>query len=306
MKILITGATGFIGSHVAKLLVREGHEVYATIRNGSDTRRIAEILPSIQRVPYDLLEMPELNAQLEHIQPELCIHLAWYAVAGKYMAARENLGMLNASLQLASKLASLGCRRFVGIGSCFEYDTTLGYLSENTAAKPASLYAASKLATQIALEQLGNVTGMSVVWSRLFLEYGPFEDQRRLMPAVICALLQNQQAKTTKGEQVRDYLHVEDVAAAIWAIAQSNLCGIVNVGSGIPVTVRDVVMTIAAILGKPDLVSLGALPYSASEMMFLCANNRLLVENTGWAPQYDLQTGLRHTIAWWQTRLGMR
>jgi UDP-glucuronate decarboxylase len=137
----------------------------------------------------------------------------------------------------------------------------------------------------------------------LFYQYGPFEDERRLMPSVICSLLQNKTARTTKGEQIRDFLHVEDVASALWAVAQSNLTGPVNIGSGKLVTVRAIITTIAEIIGKPGLVNLGALPYGPSDPMFVCANNHRLVENTTWAPRFELEDGLRQTIEWWEERL---
>ncbi len=303
MRVFLTGATGFIGSHVARLLVSEGYQVHALVRESSDLCRIEDIVPLVHLERGDLLSFGELNAHLEQIRPDLCIHLAWYAVPGKYLTARENLSLLSASLHLASRLADLGCKRFVGIGTCFEYDTTFGYLSESSPTRPRSLYAASKLALQIVLEQFANVTGMDVAWVRLFYQYGPFEAERRLVPSVICSLWRNQVARTTKGEQIRDFLHVEDVAAAIWAVARSDLSGPVNIGSGQPVAVRDIVTKIGNILNRPELIALGALPYSASDPMFICANNRRLTENTTWVPQYDLEQGLRHTIAWWQAHL---
>lgn len=302
-RVLLTGATGFIGSHVARLLVSEGCKVHAVVRENSDLWRINEIAPQLHLVSCDLLEPDELNAHLERIRPDLVIHLAWYAVPGKYLAARENLSLLEASLHLASRLADLGCKRFIGIGTCFEYDTNLGYLSEESPTRPGSLYAASKLAVQLILEQLAEITGMEVAWLRLFYQYGPFEDERRLVPSVICSLLRSQQAKVTKGEQIRDFLHVEDVAQAIWAVARSSLSGPVNIGSGKPVTVREIATRIGAILDRPDLIALGARPYSASDPMFICANNHRLTENTAWTPQHDLERGLRHTIEWWHRHL---
>jgi nucleoside-diphosphate-sugar epimerase len=305
MRVLLTGAAGFIGSHVARLLVSEGCKVYAVVRESSDLWRINDIIPLLRLVRCDLLAFDELDVHLEEIQPDLGIHLAWYVVPGKYLTAHENLSLLNATLRMASRLAALGCRRFVGIGTCFEYDTSLGYLSEESPTKPCNLYAASKLAVQIVLEQLANTTEMKVAWLRLFYQYGPFENKQRLVPSVICSLLHNQIAKVTKGEQIRDFLHVEDVAAAIWAVAQTNVSGPVNIGSGQPIAVRDLVTKIGAILDRSDLIALGALPYSVSAPMFICANNHRLKENTAWLPQYDLEQGLQHTIGWWQRHLEM-
>ena len=303
MKLLLTGATGFIGSHLARLLVSEGCEVYALTRTGSDLRRISDISPSLNIVPCNLFAADRLDEQLEHIRPEMCLHLAWYTEPGKYLKSQANWQLLAASLRLASKLADLGCRRFVGLGTCFEYDTDQGFLSESSVTGPRNLYAASKLSLFLVLEQLANITGMELAWLRLFYLHGPFEDERRLVPSVSLALLRQQVAKVTPGEQIRDFLHVKDVAAAIWAVAQSSLTGPVNIASGQPVSIKQIVEHIGAILNRPELIAVGAIPYGVSDPMFVCANNQRLKENTDWTPGYSLEEGLQHTVAWWQRQM---
>ena len=303
MKILLTGAAGFIGSHVARLLVQTDCEVYALVRESSDLWRIKDITSRLHLVRADLAAHDNVKAELAKIRPDICLHLAWYVVPSRYQAAYENMNLLTDSLHLASQLASLDCKRFVGVGTCFEYDIGSDYLSEISPVKPRTLYAASKLALYTVLEQLGKLTGMEVAWPRLFYLYGPFEPEQRLVPSVITSLLRNQVAKVTKGEQVRDSLHVEDIATAIWAVAQSNLTDPVNIGSGKPVTVREVIQEVAEIMDKPGLIEYGGLPYDPSDPMFVCADNHHLTENTDWVPKYDLEQGLRQTIEWWKAYL---
>ena len=309
VRVLVTGTTGFIGSHLTRLLVREGCTVYALIRSTSDMWRIKDILQSLNVIRGDLVtSLNGWEQQVEKIRPETCFHLAWYAEPGRYLASQENLNMLTASIHLASHLARSGCKKFIGVGTCFEYDTDLSYLqdrrlAESSPTKPRSLYAASKLASYLVLEQLTAASEMDFAWVRLFHQYGPYEDQRRLVPSVIRSLLHNEEARLTKGEQIRDVLHVADVATAIWAVAQSNLEGPVNIGSGRPVTVRHIAMKIADILNRQELIRLGALPYGDSDPMFICANNSRLKENTTWAPRDDLEAGLRRTIEWCRAHL---
>jgi len=305
MKVLITGASGFVGSHVARLLVAEGCEVYALVRESSNRWRIQDILPSMYLWQSDLVAFENVNTYLQEIKPELCIHLAWYAVPGKYLNSQENLDSIQASINLLSQLAELGCKRFVGIGTCFEYDLSLGYLSESSLTKPITLYAATKVALSTILQQFAQITEMEVAWIRLFYQYGPMEDERRLIPGIISSLLRDEVVKTTKGEQIRDFLHIEDVASAIWAVAKSNVSGVVNVGSGQPVTVGQIALELGNLLGKPDLIHLGALPYRPNDPMFICANNELLRKKTDWTQKYNLTTGLKNTIKWYKDHLNI-
>jgi nucleoside-diphosphate-sugar epimerase len=193
----------------------------------------------------------------------------------------------------------------VGIGTCFEYDLSLGYLSESSLTKPITLYAATKVALSTILQQFAQITEMEVAWIRLFYQYGPMEDERRLIPGIISSLLRDEVVKTTKGEQIRDFLHIEDVASAIWAVAKSNVSGVVNVGSGQPVTVGQIALELGNLLGKPDLIHLGALPYRPNDPMFICANNELLRKQTDWMPKYNLTTGLKNTIEWYKDHLNI-
>ncbi|MBI5397752.1 MAG: NAD(P)-dependent oxidoreductase [Verrucomicrobia bacterium] len=303
MKILITGAAGFIGSHLARLLVQQGHEVHATLLDANDTDRIRDLLPRLHTVLCNLEHPAEVDACLASVRPELCIHLAWYAVPGKYLNAVENFGSLEATLHLARKLAALGCRRFVGIGTCFEYEHGGSVLGESSPTKPVSLYAACKLSTALVLEQFARLTPMQIAWVRLFYQYGPDEAPQRLMPHVINSLLQGRKVELTPGEQVRDFLHIEDVASGIAAVAHSGLNGIVNVGSGQRVTVREIAEKIAAIVSRPDLLAIGARPYAPNDPMFILADNSRLRQNTNWRPRYDLDAGLRQTVEWWKARL---
>ncbi len=305
MKVLITGASGFVGSHVARLLVAEGCEVHALVRESSNRWRIQDILPSMYLWQSDLVAFENMNAYLQEIKPELCIHLAWYAVPGKYLNSQENLDSIQASINLLSQLAELGCKRFVGIGTCFEYDLSLGYLSESSLTKPITLYAATKVALSTILQQFAQITEMEVAWIRLFYQYGPMEDERRLIPGIISSLLRDEVVKTTKGEQIRDFLHIEDVASAIWAVAKSNVSGVVNVGSGQPVTVGQIALELGNLLGKPDLIHLGALPYRPNDPMFICANNELLSRKTDWTQKYNLTKGLKNTIEWYKVHLNL-
>lgn len=295
MKVLLTGAAGFIGSHIARQLVDEGHEVHALVRPQTNLWRLADIEPSLHFVRGDLLDP---SFALPSSLFDYCLHLAWYVEPGKYLHSPLNKDWVEASLRLARHLKAAGCRRFVAAGTCFEYATSDPPQRESTPTAPSTLYVESKLALLHALPTVG----IDFAWVRFFYQYGPCEDSRRLMPVITTRLLRGEEVKLVPGDRIRDYLHIEDVASAVCAVAQSKLTGAVNIGSGVPVTVRDIALNIGTLLDRVDLIKLGALPWSPTEPMHILADNTKLREDTGWKPGYNLEDGLRQTIDWWKTR----
>jgi len=307
MRVLLTGAGGFIGAHVASALLARGTHVHAVVRSAARAPRLDALRTlrepgepgSRHRLTLheaDLLDPVARGRVVAEVKPELCIHAAWYAVPGKYLSAPENLAHVAASLELATALVHAGCTRFVGLGTCFEYDTSGSTnLTESSATAPRFLYASCKLALHDMLAAYAAVAKTSFAWCRIFYQYGPHEAAERLVPSVVDRLLGGGVAETTLGEQIRDFLHVADVGAAVATVALSQLEGAVNVGSGAPITVRDLVSTIARLCGAEDRVRFGALPYRPGDPMHVCADVRRLA-STGFTPRFDLESGLRDVV----------
>lgn len=282
MRVLLTGATGFIGSHVARELLNRGHDVIAKTRIGTNRSRIADLENlSLQDGPIDFQGI------------DLVIGLAWVTTPGIYLESLENLGCLVESKKL---LAQAGCRTLFA-GTCFEFDTSLGVLSEDSPVNPTSLYAKMKNELRKEVEQHPNS-----VWLRFFYQYGPMEDPRRFVPGIIRSLLSGKEANLSFGEQRRDYLHVEDVARAVVDIAESELTGCVNVGSGYAPTVKEIADTIGKLTGRPELLKFGAIPYWDGEPMLIMAKNERL-RSTGWAQKKSLSEGLAETVEWWRKEI---
>jgi nucleoside-diphosphate-sugar epimerase len=302
MNVLLTGATGFIGSHLARLLVSNGAQVTAIVKPSSSRWRISDLTDSLQVIECDVADRAFLAPDLRRNVPDVCIHLAWHGWSGPSLTAEENLSSLAASLELLRALADAGCRRFVGVGTCFEYDTTPGMLHETTPAGPKDLYGACKHSLFIAAQALSPIANMEVAWARVFLVYGPRDDERRLVPSLALSLIRGEVAKTTPGEQVRDVVHVADAASAIWALARSTYTGPVNVASGVPVKVVDIARQIATIVGRPELLHVGALPYRSAEPAVLVADTTVLRERIGWTPKYGLVAGLTDAVEWWRAQ----
>jgi len=299
MKVFLTGASGFVGSHVARALLSAGHTVAVLVRPDNPLRRLRDVVDQLGIWHGDLANPVALRQTLADWRPDACIHLAWYAEPEKYLHSPENISSLTCSVNLLQVLADTRCRQFIGAGTCAEYDTNRGFLREDAPTRPATLYAAAKLSLCLVGQQLAALAGIRFAWGRIFYPYGPAENSHRLVPAAIHAILDRQLFPATLGDQVRDYVHVEDVAAAFLTLLEKQAEGVFNIASGQPVTVRRLLEIIEKILGSSGLVQFGALPYRAWEPPFVCGDISKL-RWLGWIPRYDLGDGLRQTVEWWQ------
>jgi nucleoside-diphosphate-sugar epimerase len=303
MRVLLTGAAGFIGSHVARLVVAEGHEVMALVRPGRSLRRLEAVRDRLRFLEGDLREAAALEGPLRARVPDVCMHLAWYAEpGGQCLWAQENLDCLSGSLSFLRVLREVSCPRLVIAGTSIEYDTSTGYVSEASPIRPRNLYAAAKHALFLTATHFDPGGGLSVAAARIFSVYGPWEDPRRLVPFVISKLLAGEPCDLTRGEQIRDYSHVEDAASALWAIAKSSVAGAVNVGSSQPVSVASVAARLGELVGRPELLRFGVRPSPPGDPPFLVANTDRLRNEVGYVPRYDLASGLAHTVDWWRSQ----
>jgi nucleoside-diphosphate-sugar epimerase len=226
--------------------------------------------------------------------------MAWYAVPAKYWTAPENVDWAAASVALAHAFERAGGVRFVGAGTCAEYAPAEGDRDERkTPLAPATLYGRSKHAVyrDVSARAAGR---FSFGWGRIFFLYGPHEDPSRLVPGVIRSFLDGREALCTAGTQVRDFMHVDDVADAFAALVDSEVDGAVNIASGRPVTIADLVRSIARQMGVAHLVRLGARPMPEGELPSITASIARLRDEVHWSRSRDLQRGLSETIEWWR------
>jgi nucleoside-diphosphate-sugar epimerase len=295
MRILVTGASGFIGARVTKILLDSNHQVFALLMPGDPMIRLQSLQNRVETISAMLEDTEVLEKSINRFKPEACIHLAWYTEPGKYLDSTQNIQSLASSISFFQTLIKAGCMQIVAAGTCFEYDTDFGYLREDTPARPASLYAAAKLSCYLLGSQMAKQANISFSWGRVFYPYGPLEDQRRLVPAAIAALKQGVPFPASLGDQVRDYIHVDDVAAAFSVLVEKQTDGIFNISTGFPVSIRQLLETLGKLMNRDDLIQLGALPCRNWEPPFICGDNTRL-RNLGWTPFYSLNEGLLETI----------
>jgi len=337
-RILVTGASGFVGRNTLDPLRAHGFEVHGAMTPGEvlDVRGVVEH-------GVDLLDPHQVRRLFRDVAPSHLLHLAWCTEHGEYREAPENLDWVAASLTLARAFHEHGGRRMVMAGSCAEYDwavpnctargTNSSFSQGNgrgeggsrnkkepllggeeicetstciervTPCNPATLYGISKHALNALISAFNARAGISGAWARVFFLYGPDEDPRRLVASVIRSLLSGKPAKCTHGEQVRDFLHVADAGSALAALVDSGVEGPVNVASGNAVPLRELMHVLGKHLGRGDLIRLGARPAPQNEPPILAADTRRLNDEVGWEPAMDLETGLEATVAWWRNRL---
>jgi len=140
--------------------------------------------------------------------------------------------------------------------------------------------------------------GLSSAWGRIFFLYGPHEHPKKLVSSVALSLLKDRPAYCSHGKQIRDYLYVQDVAEAFIALLESEVQGPVNIASGSPTALKDIIIKIAKKLNREDLVQLGALSANPDEPDFLVGDVGRLSKEVGWRPKYNLDYGLDRAINW--------
>ena len=248
----------------------------------------------------DLLQPGRAAELIREARPDSLLHLAWYAVTGKFWESPENFDWVRASLELLREFSGNGGTRIVFAGSCAEYGLSSGECIEDaTPLLPTGLYGQSKRDLELAVRASTRQSGLSSAWGRVFFLYGPHEHPDRPVAYVVRSLLKGQPAACSEGTQILDFLHVEDVASALVALLESRVHGPVNIGSGNPVSLRAVFETIGRQLARSELIQFGARE-AGSQPYRVWANTQKLVREVGWAPRYTLATGIEQTIEWWR------
>jgi len=260
MIVALTGATGFVGKQILRELLDRGCNVRAIVR---DPEKLIEeskscLLDIVQT--SDLFE-EHLDRLVQIISgAEILIHAAWYTEPGKYLTSVRNIDCLKGTLNLARAFADGGGKRLIGIGSCAEYDLSVGEVSIDTPLKPNTLYATCKVAAYWIFKQLAMDRNINYAWCRLFYLFGQGEDKRRLIPYLHTQLAAGEEVLLTHGEQVRDFLDVKEAARMIANLALSDRQGVANICSGKGVTIRQIASSIADQYGRRDLLRFGARP----------------------------------------------
>jgi nucleoside-diphosphate-sugar epimerase len=291
-RVLLTGASGFVGRNAIEPLRRRGYEVHAL-------GRAAAAGAAAEWHEVDLLDPEATDAVLRELRASHLLHFAWYAEHGRFWEAPENLDWVAAGLRLVRSFREAGGRRAVLAGTCAEYDWSGDCCGRSTALAPATLYGVSKNALRTIVEEYARVSGLSAAWGRIFFTFGPGEHPARVVAAVAGAVVRGEPVPCSEGTQIRDFLYVEDVADAFATLLDSDATGAFDIGSGDAVSLRDLLERLQRLAGRDGLLRFGAAP-PREEAARIVADGARLRDELGWAPAHTLDEGLERTLAWWR------
>lgn len=266
-------------------------------RANSNLSRLDSVKYSVQFITYDSLADKSLIKSMASNKTDVFVHCAWRGVAGgernEAFQISENIPTTIQSVELAAKL---GCHQWIGLGSQAEYGNLNCKISESSEILPTTLYGKAKLSAGIAALGLCEAYEIKGSWLRVFSTYGPGDAPHWFIPYVIQEFLAGRAPQLTKCEQLWDYLHVEDAARAVIAVAQAKASGVFNLGSGSTHLLRTYIETIREILRTDLMPEYGAITYRPDQVMHLEADVSRLIEQTGWKPSVNLLSGLTQTV----------
>lgn len=298
MKILVTGAGGFLGSNLCNLLSKE-HKILAV------SRKFDNLInnENIQFVKYDLTQYIDLNEKFEYFQPDIVIHCAWEGGNSSKdvneIWQTNNIFSSNNLLKLCSKFK---VKHFIGFGSCAEYGNSNVKIVEELTCKPINMYGISKLSFKLIAERYCQDFGINFSWVRPVFTYGPFDVETRLIPKVIKSFLKNEDIVLNSCSAVVDYLYVEDFCTAVKSIIDLQLAGDYVISSDQQYRVKDIVEQMYSII-KPNSEIIFDSSIIDKSPQLICGSSRKLKSLSSWNPYYSLDEGLNITINYFQQRV---
>jgi nucleoside-diphosphate-sugar epimerase len=307
--VLVTGATGFIGSHVVDALLAAGADVHALTSTVSSVypQRLLGVRERITLHEGSLSDRSAMDAVADAARPRFVFHLGAYTHVGKSWQRVDECVQVNVqgTVNLLQALAPYGYERFVYTGTSEIYGDVEVPFTEDGPVNPISPYSVSKYAGERYCTMFHQGKDWPIVMVRPFNAYGPAQSPDRVIPEIIVRALRGQRLLMTQGRQTREFNYATDLAAGFVAAGTRGVPGrLYNLGCGQEVSMADLATTLLDLMGNPITAELGALPDRPTEIWRMHADATRARDELGWTPQVSLEDGLRRTIEWYRAELG--
>ena len=294
MKILITGASGFIGEHVIEALDLLGHEIYAASFKAVPKNFFSD---NVKWITFDILDATQVSSVMSKFRPELLIHLAWSVEPERFWESPDNLLWAYYSLNLVKAFERSGGRKVVVAGSCAEYSWEHGLCDEgNTPTYPSTIYGACKDITRKLIFDFCIKNKLIINWGRVFFPYGPGESTQRLLPQIINSFIFRKELIISHPFHSRDFIHVMDVASAIVHLAvNTTKSDCYNICSGHSMQISNIVTECKKYFQELPIIHMGIeLQHKAAPVIIGGSNEK--IKSIGWIPGVNFSDGLKEYI----------
>lgn len=306
-KVLVTGGSGFIPSHLTKRLLHEGADVYITTKYNSiiDNVRLSSVWNDIHVVEADLRNLDSLR-QLEKIKPDVIYHMAAYNHVGDSFLHVSEAMQCNAAATANLFQAYRDFSKFVYISTSevYGYQTSVPFQEEMTP-YPISPYAVGKYSGELYAKMMRHVYNLPVAVVRPFNTFGPYQSPRAIIGEIIIKCLLNEEIKATEGKQTREFNYVENIIDGLVAAGTENRSSgqVINIASGQEVSIRELIKVIHKLTESKSKLKFGALPYRPTEIWRMCGDSSRAQDILKWRPMISFEKGLVQTIEWYKKYL---
>lgn len=302
-RVLITGANGFIGSHILERMIEYNAELSIILRESSDLWRIEDYLGSVNVYYADIRDLDDVSNCIRKIKPEIIFHMAAYGVDARknniYEAIDTNIiGTVN----LLHAIGKIGCEKFVNTGTSMQYGNKEGFIDEESNYTPNNIYGSTKAASTILAHQIANEMDIDITTIIPFGVFGEKEGSHKFFPQVILSVLNNKEVKLTPCMQQRDYCYVENIVDGFIMAAETGKTRnmILNIGSGVTLPLKYYVELIIKEMNMEAKVNYGALEYRKNDLWNPKVNIDRIKKVLGWYPKISLEEGIKMTVGWYK------
>lgn len=283
-KVLLTGGTGLIGKYTIEPLLKAGFKVFVV---SSKNRKK---LNGVEIIQADLLNFDDIKKVFEKVKPHYILHFAWDTTPGSYLESDLNFKWLNSSLEMLKQFKIHGGKRAIYAGTCFEYKFKNQPLAETDKLNPQTTYAKCKNELREKAQIFCIENKINFCWGRIFYVYGECEQEKRLIPTVIKTLAHNKVFSTKSADLIRDYMFAQDVARAFVILLDSNVTGCVNICTAIPISIKEIICTIARKMNKEHLIKIEN--EASNDAPIILGDNSRLKNELHFEAEFSLESSL--------------